>query len=240
MSETLASLRSRAKDLGLRGYSKLNKADLNVLLELKEYPNEFLRLRNNEPSDYVQISQIGKEGKEGLVYLGLHIKTMQSFAIKTFRKSKSPRMMEKEAYYQYLAAKEGISPAVVEYNTEMKFIVMELLECTLIDLINQQGRLKPFQENQIIELYQKLDRIGVMINDANPLNIMVKNRKLFLIDFGFAKPTCHREFKKYPHPNYQLMPVGLLSWLEKRKYNTQEMKIIRSHISPEMMKVFGI
>lgn len=199
----------------------------------KDYTPEFLSLKKEGQPPYIRLSQLGKPGKEGTVYLVSHPTTMKSYAMKTFRKKKSGKTLEKEAYFQYLASMQGISPRIIEYNPVEKYIVMEALNRTLLDVIKTQGTLTVDQQRQIIQLYRQLDSIGVMLNDANPLNIMEKDGKLYTIDYGFAKFTDHKDFKDYPYPNFQLMPLGLLLWMKKR-YPTKTWTVIRNAISPEV------
>ena len=205
----------------------------------KEFEAEFLKLRCDGADTFIKVAQLGKPGKEGTVFLVTDT-SLSKYAMKTYRKTKSGRMIEREAYLQYLAAKEGISPKVIQYNPEEKYIVMDVLSRTLMDILKQQnGTLTLHQQKQIIELYQKLDTIGIMLNDANPLNIMEKDGKMYAIDYGFAKFSFHKNFKEYKHPNYQLMPLGLLLWL-KGKYPIANFEYIKSQIDPEVAKKMGI
>lgn len=251
----MVELRHEAKDRGLSGFSKLKKNELIDLLsdtedltkvtssgkEKKESGMEpaFLRKKKTGPSEYVQIGQLGKPGKEGVTYLVLDEKA-NKYAMKTFRKKKSGATLEKEAYFQYLAAKRGISPMIIEYNPEEKYIVMELLHRTLMEVIHsQKGVLTESQQKQIIDLYIQLDEAGIMINDGNPLNIMEKEGRFYLIDYGFAKFTDHKDFKNYKRPNYELMPLGLMIWL-KDKIPTKGFTYIRNQIKPDIYKKMEI
>lgn len=258
-SKTVVQLRQIAKERNLKGYSRLKKDELLRLLDGKEpiihdtlkdiipvsntrpvrpklpktYSEEFLALKKTGPSEYVRITQIGKSGKEGTVYMVTDT-NLNRYAMKTFRKQKSGNTLEKEAYFQYLASLTGISPKIIEYNPEEKYIVMEMLNRTLFDIIKEQeGKLTENQQRQIINLYRRLDDTGVAINDANPLNIMEKDGTFYLIDYGFAKFIDHKDFRDYTYPNYQIMPLGLLLWMKDR-YNTQGWTYIRKQIAPEI------
>ena len=204
----------------------------------KEFTDEFLDLRSEQECKYVKIKQLGKEGKEGIVYLVMNPSNGKKYAMKTFRSRKSGRTLEKEAFFQYLASKKDISPKIYEYNPEYKYIVMDILDQTLVDILRaQNGSLTSDQQKQILNLYSKLDDVGIMINDANPLNIMEKRGKLYAIDYGFAKFTDHKDFANYPRPNSQLMPIGLITWL---KESSKTWRIIRNSIDPEMREKMGI
>lgn len=198
----------------------------------KDLTPDFLALKHEGISAYIKVVQLGKPGKEGTVYLVTDPENGKRYAMKTFRKKKSGRTLEKEAFYQHLAAKQGISPKVIEYNPEEKYIVMDLLSQTLLDIIKAQGTLTVEQQKQILDIYKRLDSIGIMLNDANPLNIMEKDGRFYAIDYGFAKFTDHKDFKDYPYPNSQLMPLGLILWLKDR-HPTKSWTIIRDAISAE-------
>jgi predicted Ser/Thr protein kinase len=205
----------------------------NVSIQ-KDFTPEFLSLKKTGIPIYIKKAQLGKPGKEGTVYLVINPELNKKYAMKTFRKKKSGNTLEKEAFYQYLAAKQGISPRIIEYNTEEKYIVMEILNQTLLDVVKkQEGVLSSDQQKQILDIYKRLDNIGIMLNDANPLNIMEKDGRFYAIDYGFAKFIDHKDFKDYPQPNMQLMPLGLLLWLKDRN-STKNWNIIRGAISPEV------
>lgn len=279
-SKTVAELRAKASQLGLRGYSKLRKPELIELLserngkkekdekaekptERKEkprkserskkteekpkkkadYPSAFLSKKTTAPeSKFVSIRQLGQSGKEGTVFMVVDPENANNkYAMKTFRKKKSGNTLEKEAFFQYLASQHGVSPKIIEYNPEAKYIVMEMLDRTLFDILReQQGRLTVDQQKQIIELYEKLDQAGVMNNDANPLNIMEKKGRFYMIDFGFAKLNTHKDFAKYKNPNQELMPLGLLLWMKQRNIPTKGWEYIRGKISTTSVQKMGL
>lgn len=201
---------------------------------------ELKRLHTTDITRFSRVQQLGKKGKEGTVYLVIDTLTGKKCAMKTFRKQKSAKTLEKEANFQFLAAKEGISPNIIAYNTEEKYIVMDILSRTLMDILrDQNGEFTMSQQRQLIDLYKKLDRVGIMINDANPLNVMDKDGRLYLIDYGFAKYTKHKIFKKYTHPNLQLMPLGLLIWMNGR-HPTKSWTYIRQQIDKVSYNKLGM
>ena len=126
---------------------------------------------------YKQTKKLG-EGKEGTTYLVTDIND-HKYAMKTFRKQKSSKTLQREAELQQIAASVGISPKVIDIDTVSKYIVMELLEIHLWDLIVQNNGVLPksFQK-QIIGIFKKLDSCGVFHADANILNYMIKGKKL--------------------------------------------------------------
>jgi len=261
-SMTVVQLKKTATGRGLSGISRLCKEDLVKLLKETEdmvaspakiapkpkaspakkgteaIEPAFLR-KKVVSNRFTKIAQLGRPGKEGTVFLVVDDDANQ-YAMKTFRKKKSGKTLEKEAYFQYLASKKGISPNIIEYNPEEKYIVMDVLEKTLLEVVHEQkGMLTEAQQKQLVDLYKGLDEVGVMINDGNPLNIMIKKGRFYLIDYGFAKFTSHKDFKNYKEPNIELMPLGLLLWL-KGKVPTKGWTYLRGQIKPEIYKKMGM
>jgi len=111
-----------------------------------------------------------------------------------------------------LAAEKGVAPHVHAVNATHKYIVMDKLEETIVDLMRreypgkQDKPLTEAQQDRIIEICEKLDEAKVIQNDGNPLNLMVdKGGKLMIIDFGFAKKIDKKVLKKRgPEPNINL------------------------------------
>ena len=224
--KTMVELRILAKQKGLKNYSKLVKSELINLIKKGDQIDDSIR--------FIKIKQLGKKGKEGTVFLVIDSKDGKKYAMKTFKTRKSSKTLTTEAEFQIEAYKAGVAPKVILYSPEGKFIVMDLMERTLMQIIeDQKGHLTENQQKQIIDLYRKLDKIGIVHNDANPLNIMEKKGRLYLIDYGFTKLSSHKNFKKYNEPNFQLMPLGLLLWL-KGKVSTSSWKYLRSQIDTKI------
>lgn len=81
--------------------------------------------------------QLGVAGKDGITYKADI--NGKNYAIKTFKKSKSKKKLEKEIEYQRLAADAGVSPKVLNVNLKKKYIVMELMNELLIDYMKRKG-----------------------------------------------------------------------------------------------------
>lgn len=154
----------------------------------------------------------GKKGKEGTTFVAQGA-SGKEYAIKLFKATKSSAKIQNEAGFQKLAAAQGISPRVMAVNTTHKYIVMEKLEETIVDLmkrkypIEKQPRpLTDAQQHRIIEICEKLDAAKVVQNDGNPLNLMLdKNGTIMVIDFGLAKKIDKKVIKKRgPEPNINL------------------------------------
>jgi tRNA A-37 threonylcarbamoyl transferase component Bud32 len=223
----LFQLRDLARKRSLMGFSSMKKDSL--IEELSKLKIEG-GVEAKEEFKYLSLGQLGKKGKEGTVDLVIDVDTKQTYARKKFRSSKSPTTLRREAEFQQLAADVGATPKIIEVDYQKKWIIMEKLDRTLCDIIkDQNGNLTFDQQKQILNLYHTLDRIGVFHNDGNPLNIMEKNGRFYLIDFGFAKFSTHKSLKDRKQPNFDLMPLALLHWL-KDKVPTKEWTLIREAV----------
>jgi tRNA A-37 threonylcarbamoyl transferase component Bud32 len=188
---------------------KKSKADIISIIEpaLQEYEN----YKKEKLDKYAKIGKLGEKGKEGTVYL-VEDKNRNQYAMKTFNSKKSSNSIRRESNMQDIAASFDISPNIIEIDTVSNYIVMEKLDNTLIDImIKQNKELTKTQQLQIIGIFKKLDEAGVLHGDPNPLNFMKKGKRLYIIDFGFARKIDDKIIKKYgSNPNIKLMTLGLI------------------------------
>ena len=64
---------------------------------------------------------------------------------------------------------------------------MDKLDKNLFDILKEnKGKLSLKTQKRMIEIFKKLDEIGVYHGDPNPLNFMEKDGELYIIDFGFG------------------------------------------------------
>jgi serine/threonine protein kinase len=218
-----------AQNLKIPEISCLKKERLAELIKLYEdYPPPKI----SDTSNYIREEQLGVSGKEGTTFkVTLNDKV---YAMKTFKKTKSGNTLIKEAYLQHEASLENITPHIYAIDVDNKCIVMDCLDKTLINVLQEQkGRMTEIQQLQLLRLYYKMDQIGLVHNDANPLNIMTKGDKLHLIDFGFTKRSEHTKFKSYDNPNWDIMPLGLLLWV-KDKCPTKNWKFMRGSVPRQL------
>ena len=135
------------------------------------------------------------------------------YAMKEFKATKSAAKVAKEADFQAQAAAVDAAPAVVAVpGGKPPSIVMECMDRTAVEVCRAQGgSLTDAQQWKILALYEALDGIRVLHNDANPLNLMCRrapgaaaaatasadeeHEQWRLIDYGFAKKQTskHRE-----------------------------------------------
>lgn len=207
----LSELRELASRLELKGVSALSKEKLaeRVLNELKD----FEKFKKKEESKYRRIRQLGDEGKEGTTYLVINNETNRRYAMKQFRASKSIDKMIREAELQQIGYENGISPGVVDVNNHYRYIVMEKMDKSLFEVLREnKGDLSEDYQEQLIKIFRKLDEIKIFHADPNPSNFMIRGRKLFIIDYGFAKKIDRRLITKHgiDNLNMHFMVLGFL------------------------------
>ncbi len=179
---------------------------------------------------WIKKNQLGREGKEGKVYTVSKPSGKKEYAMKVFKRTKSSKNIENEAVFAKIAYKHGISPKIIEVNLDEKYIVMERCDMTILDLMKEQKYvLKVEQQRKLLKIFSELDKIGIMHNDPNPLNILVTSDKSFkLIDFGMAK-KC--ELTKCE--NKRLMTVGFLLHMKQQNYPLDKLSYMLNSLSKE-------
>lgn len=200
---------------------------VDVITGLKEYE----KYKRNKVDKYTRQSQLGNPGKEGTTYL-VSDRHGNEYAMKTFRRQKSSDTLRNEAELQKLAAEGDAAPIVIDIDTVHKYIVMERMDRHLLDVMKKQkGILTTTQQRQIINLYRKLDSSGVFHGDANPMNYMYRGRKLYMIDFGMAKPITSSLVKKLgtETPNVHIMSLGMILKLKEMGCPPESYDYISKH-----------
>ena len=231
-------LKKMAKNMDLLS----KKSKQGYIEEITKAFDDYNEYKTEKLDKYKKIKQLGNKGKEGITYL-VQDRKGKEFAMKTFRKTKSSVTLKQEYYLQKKAASVGIAPRVVEYDTVHKYIVMEKMDEHLSDLISsQKGKLLMYQQQDIIDIYKKLDEVGVFHADSNILNYMLKGKRLYIIDFGFAKELSPRLLKKLGTntPNIRLMTLGLIIKLKELNCNSNSWKQLKKYVSSEDINRFQI
>ena len=201
-------LKTMARDMGIknRRSKKLLVADMGVAIQ------EYEEYKKHTVDKWTKIGQLGNTGKEGTTYLVRSAKNKE-YAMKTFKSNKSSNTLRREAELQQIAGKTGVSPKVIEYDTVSKYIVMEKMDQHLFHLLKKQkGRLYKYQQLRIISIFKKLDEIRIFHGDANILNYMVKDKIIYIIDYGFARHIDKTLIKKLGtnQPNMTIMLLGFI------------------------------
>ena len=174
--------------------------------------------------------QLGNDGKEGKTYLQTltrrfggrvldhNVSAHSSVAIKTFKKTKSPNTLLKEARFQQMAAVHGAAPPVYGVNTKEKYIVMQALANQPVH--KYRGKSLPEDlQYMICALMGRLDNANVMQGDMNALNVMTDSSgRPYIIDFGFGKKIDKKlRRKRGEHPNISVTLWGLVRGFRHRR-----------------------
>ena len=236
---SFTDLKKMAKDMGLKSRRSRSEYISDITSAFKEYEN----YKINKLDKYKRVRQLGNKGKEGTTYLVVNNDINKEFAMKTFRKTKSSLTLKKEYYLQKKAASVGVAPRVVEYDTVSKYIVMENMDEHLFDIIKRnKGVLSKNYQNQILDIYEKLDSVKVFHADSNILNYMLKNKKVYIIDFGFAREIDDRIIKKLgtSTPNINIMTLGIILKLKELNCNPSSWKYLKKRLSSKDITKFKL
>lgn len=243
------------KELNLFNFSKIkniayeldinikNKTKEELIIEILKCFKIYEDYKKKYVDKYIKIKQLGEKGKEGLTYLVRTVKDGKEYAMKTFNKNKSSSSLVNEAKLQKLASKVGVAPEVYIVDTYSKYILMEKMDTHLVDYMKlNNGNLTKKQQLDIIEIYKKLDNIGVLQGDSNLINYMYKKDKLYLIDYGMAKkitPSFCKEVGTNT-PNLTLMTLGMIIKLKELKCPDSSYKYLLKVIPDETKLKFKL
>ena len=235
---SFSELKKMCKEMSLHDNKSRHDCILNISKAFKEYEI----YKENKIDKYTKIKQLGNKGKEGITFL-VKNKNNNEFAMKTFKKTKSSNTLKLEYSLQKIASSVGVSPRVVEYDTVSKYIVMEKMTDHLVDVIQKQKCiLNKSQQLQIIDIYEKLDKVNVFHGDSNILNYMLKDNKIYIIDFGFSKEINEKLIAKLgtKTPNLHIMTLGFIIKLKELKFNPISWKYLKKYIPTENLIKFNI
>ena len=207
----------------------------------KKSPVVAKKLKSHK-SRYKSLSQLGEKGKEGRTFL-VSDKLGSQYAMKTFRKNKSSDKLMEEIQLQRACSDLKISPKIVDYDLDEKFVVMEKMDCHLLDKMKLLGGLvTEKQQIQLLDIFKKLDKARVFQGDANILNYMVRDDKIYIIDFGFASRIDEHLMKKVKSktPNQELMLLGFILKLKEINCPLASYSVLKNALSAEKRKQFNI
>ena len=204
--------------------------------------DQYIEYKTEKLDKYERVRQLGTKGKEGTTYL-VRDRNGKEYAMKTFRDGKSSRTLHKEYTLQKKASKMGISPKVYDVNTTGKWIVMEKMDCHLYEYMEKKDNiLSKKHQDRIFEIFRKLDEACVFHNDANFCNYMMKDRKVYMIDYGFAKeitPALKKQLGT-DTPNQKLMLIALVSKLKEKNVPERSYKYLYDRISAKDRELYKI
>lgn len=170
-------------------------------------------------------------GKEGHVYAVY--KNGERCALKKFKKGKCKILLRTELEFQYIASKYGIAPKIIEYDLDLKYILMETMDCHLTDLITKnKGILSKKHQLNILDIFNTLDRLKIYQSDPNILNFMIKGDIIYMIDYGMCKKIDNQLVKKLntEKPNYQYTLLSLILKLKEGRCNPLSYKYLSCHL----------
>uniref|UniRef100_A0A6C0LTR3 Protein kinase domain-containing protein n=1 Tax=viral metagenome TaxID=1070528 RepID=A0A6C0LTR3_9ZZZZ len=215
-----------AKQLNITGISKMSKSQL-----LKEIGDE-------KASRYVRIRQLGDKGRDAITYLVSY--EDKQYAMKTFKPRKSSSKISDEINLQTRMSK--VSPVIFDFDLDRKYIVMDKLDRHLVDITSRVLSISLNHQKQLINIYKEMDSQGVFHGDANPLNYMIKGRKLYVIDFGMSKTITPQLIKKLgtSTPNIDIMTLGMVLKLRSIGYTKQSYSYLVNYIDPRVCEQLGL
>jgi predicted Ser/Thr protein kinase len=219
-----SELKKMAKNMGLN--SKRSKLDyiFDIQIAFKEYDN----YKKNKIDKYTRIKQIGNKRKKGIIYEVIDNKN-NIFIMKTFKKNKPSNQLKLEYNIQKKASLFDIAPKVIEYDSISKYIVMEKMDEHLLDAIQRQGTLTQYQQLRILEIFKVLDNIRIFYSNPNINNYMIKDNKVYIIDFGSAAEINTKLIKT----NTQIMTIELINTLNTLKLPYSSWKYLKKVIQYE-------
>jgi predicted Ser/Thr protein kinase len=207
----------------------------DMLKDIKQAFNEYEEYKKEKLDKYTRYEQLGDQGKEGTTYL-VRDKFKNEYAMKTFRKTKASSTLKKEYSLQRKAGKGGVAPRVYTYDTVSKYIVMDKMDGHLYSYLDKHSGILPkrYQE-RILEIFRILDEIGIFHNDCNICNYMLRDKEIYLIDYGFAKEITPSLIKKLKtdKPNSTLMLIGFILKLKEKKVPEKSYKYLLKNLSKE-------
>jgi tRNA A-37 threonylcarbamoyl transferase component Bud32 len=116
----------------------------------------------------------------------------------SFEDQDTVEYFKKEIKFQNLAASKGISPKIVKAKKFFNYgiIVMEKLYVTLEDVLKFDKDTRRVAD-LVGDCLKTLHSLGIYHNDAHYQNFMLGNdKKIKIIDFGYAKEFDHADPKK--------------------------------------------
>lgn len=187
---------------------------------------------------YTKVNRLGDKGKDGTTYLVVD-KKGKEYAMKTFKKTKSSKNIEKEYKLLKKAYRAGVAPKPILCDTENKCIVMEKMDSHLYENIK---RLTSRQQKRIVEIFKALDKVKVFHNDANLYNYMIKDGEIYLIDYGMSKSINSKLLKKLETdtPNYRLMLLGFIIKMRILGAPKKSYSYLLTHVNPEDMIKYNL
>jgi len=182
---------------------------------------------------YNVLKQLGDKGKEARTFL-VEDQFKCVYAGKQFRKNKSVDKLTLEIEIQRKCADKLISPKIVGYDIKNKYIIMEKLDEHLVHfIIKNGGTLSETHQKELVRLFRKLDSIGVFQRDPNILNYMMRDGKIYMIDFGSVK------YSKTKNNNMDVTLFGFILKMKEIGFSPQSYSYLSFCLSPDKQKIIN-
>lgn len=234
-------LRDIAKLLKIKNFETIPKPELLEKINKKMSPKPTSKPTSKSPK-YKIGNQIGTTGKDAKTFSVVD-KNNNEYAMKVFKPSKPSKEILKEVSLQKKCARLGISPRIIDYDSDKKYIVMEKMDVHLAQIIfDKHGMLSESQQMQLIHIFKMLDTAGVFHGDANPMNYMLKNKKMYIIDFGYSKPITTKLIGelKTKTPNMSVMLLGFIIKLKEMNCDPKSYNKLKTFLPQSQLDKFGI
>ena len=215
---TFTQLKKLARTLGIDTYGYDKYTIRKSIVDYLKKPKVGL-------FNYEKIRQIGNKGKDAIVYLTK--KSKKYYAMKSFKKKVTTSNIKKEIEFQNIAFQSGIAPKIIDYNLSDKYIVMQKMDTHLVDYITKKNGILPKKHQiRLIEIFKKLDENKIFQTDPNILNYMIKNDKIYMIDYGMCKNIDKKLTKKLgtDKPNLKFTLLSFICKLKEGKCSPSSYK----------------
>jgi serine/threonine protein kinase len=141
---------------------------------------------------YKILDKIGN-GKFGIVYKGINMKSGERIAIKTEKKNGDIRLLKNETtVLKYLYDHGSRStPIIYWYGVDelWSYLIMSYYEISLFDYCNQNPMIHEKIDKIMcvcIDILETIHKNYILHRDIKPQNFMISNEEIYLIDFGFS------------------------------------------------------
>ncbi len=217
-------LKEIASSLNLK-YSGSREAMIEKILKEKDY-------------NYKILEQLGDEGTDAKTFAVKDRLTGKIYAMKIFKKTKKKEHIILESELQYEAG--DVAPKIIDVDLDKKYIVMEKLDKHLIDLNHK--KISFGNQKQLIKIFKELDDKKIFHADANPLNFMLKDKILYVIDFGMSKRITAELEKKLgtSRPNFELSNLAFVLKLISMNYPPESYAFLVKQIDTRTREKFQI
>ena len=223
----------------------LKRSKIELIFDIIPCYEKWEHYKSDKIEHWTYIQQLGEKGKEGTTFLVKTHKfpsTGPYYAMKTFSKKKSSQKLIIEATLQQKAADVGVAPQVIDVDPISKTITMQCMDKHLWNMLMTTRQLSTNQQRQIINMYKKLDKIGIFHGDANLMNYMYQGGQLYMIDFGMSKEINEKLIKKLgtKTPNLSIMTLGLILKLKNINFNRNSWEYLKQFLRPEQKIQFSL